>query len=763
MTAASSVPLDADARVDVAPSVVVASRAKLSAGAASGLSPDCLAYCASLRVVAFLTGDGVDVASVCPSTDEVLASSRVSVKFAAAGNGIRDADVVAVQWSACGHVARGAATLVASDRRVAACAVVRLTDDGRLLVEGVAAMEEARVVGGGGGDDDGGGASSSSSSLRQIRTSPSRAVVAILSRSSVAIHGLPGGVLLAREDLPASAGSLTACAWLDPDAWGAPRGAALALAFRSEIRIVGWTAAAVAPDGEDGTSTDAAAGLWGRPTLSRRVLPGAEGALRSLTTDARGRWLFASSDQKIVVPTGGAAVNQAYVDAKGGTATERVAAAAAAKRALLSAEERGGDAGSGGGGGDDAMPFIRAGGGGGGGIPRSLILSEVHVAAKAASMFAAASEAKTRHAAVHAVRLRGDDVDVCAAHLPETIGRPDVLLADDGGGFPTDKKDGATKDSTQRVVVVVGSTVAAATFAVLELLDDGGGGDAKAMKSLMKITGTASLTDRLKGGGGAKGGAEKTIRIKSVAGWPHGATRPSCPGGWILSSSADAVGRGSFTSAGNAPCELSIAHFSVRRAPPPPPSPTPPTELPKTPARSHAVEVAPTPIVGDVAARLAAVGVTPGSDLASGTSDDGDGDGGDDDDGSGEASSPPGAVARELARIRAPGSTPPRPFPDFDRRDMGVDAFIEPPDVIAGDGERGRLESTAAAPKARREAPAPAAEPAAAPDASSILSAVRALGTMLDGRMDKIEAAMQAHERRLRKIEASVASPSGGK
>ena len=55
------------------------------------------------------------------------------------------------------------------------------------------------------------------------------------------------------------------------------------------------------------------------------------------------------------------------------------------------------------------------------------------------------------------------------------------------------------------------------------------------------------------------------------------------------------------------------------------------------------------------------------------------------------------------------------------------------------------------------------AEPAAAPDASSILSAVRALGTMLDGRMDKIEAAMQAHERRLRKIEASVASPSGGK
>jgi hypothetical protein len=195
---------------------------------------------------------------------------------------------------------------------------------------------------------------------------------------------------------------------------------------------------------------------------------------------------------------------------------------------------------------------------------------------------------------------------------------------------------------------------------------------------------------------------------------------------------------------------------------PPPPSPTPPTELPKTPARSHAVEVAPTPIVGDVAARLAAVGVTPGSDLASGTSDDGDGGG--DDDGSGEASpSPPGAVARELARIRAPGSTPPRPFPDFDRREMGVDAFIEPPDVIAGDGERGRLERTAAAPKARREAPAAAAEPAAAPDASSILSAVRALGTMLDGRMDKIEAAMQAHERRLRKIEASVASPSGGK
>jgi hypothetical protein len=40
--------------------------------------------------------------------------------------------------------------------------------------------------------------------------------------------------------------------------------------------------------------------------------------------------------------------------------------------------------------------------------------------------------------------------------------------------------------------------------------------------------------------------------------------------------------------------------------------------------------------------------------------------------------------------------------------------------------------------------------------AASVVDAVQALGRMLDSRMDRIEAAMQSHERRLRKIEAAV-------
>lgn len=40
--------------------------------------------------------------------------------------------------------------------------------------------------------------------------------------------------------------------------------------------------------------------------------------------------------------------------------------------------------------------------------------------------------------------------------------------------------------------------------------------------------------------------------------------------------------------------------------------------------------------------------------------------------------------------------------------------------------------------------------------AASVVDAVQALGCMLDSRMDRIEAAMQSHERRLRKIEAAV-------
>ena len=59
----------------------------------------------------------------------------------------------------------------------------------------------------------------------------------------------------------------------------------MALAFRTEIWFVAWGAAAVSRTGKG-----KGGGLaWGEPKLLRRVLPGAEGALRSLA--AAGRWL----------------------------------------------------------------------------------------------------------------------------------------------------------------------------------------------------------------------------------------------------------------------------------------------------------------------------------------------------------------------------------------------------------------------------------------------------------------------------------------
>jgi len=42
---------------------------------------------------------------------------------------------------------------------------------------------------------------------------------------------------------------------------------------------------------------------------------------------------------------------------------------------------------------------------------------------------------------------------------------------------------------------------------------------------------------------------------------------------------------------------------------------------------------------------------------------------------------------------------------------------------------------------------------------SSVVDAIHALGRMVDGRLDRIEAAMQSHERRLRRIEAAVVPP----
>ena len=43
---------------------------------------------------------------------------------------------------------------------------------------------------------------------------------------------------------------------------------------------------------------------------------------------------------------------------------------------------------------------------------------------------------------------------------------------------------------------------------------------------------------------------------------------------------------------------------------------------------------------------------------------------------------------------------------------------------------------------------------------TTVVDAIQTLGRMLDGRMDRIEAAMQSHERRLRKIEAAVVPPA---
>ena len=88
-----------------------------------------------------------------------------------------------------------------------------------------------------------------------------------------------------------------------------------ALAFRTEIWFVAWGKAEVSGKTTKGGGGGVVNGVvaWGEPRLLRRVLPGAEGALRSLA--AAGRWLFVASDQKVVLPTLSGSVNAAFAAA----------------------------------------------------------------------------------------------------------------------------------------------------------------------------------------------------------------------------------------------------------------------------------------------------------------------------------------------------------------------------------------------------------------------------------------------------------------
>lgn len=171
-----------------------------------------LAFCPSLRAVAFSTGGGVEMALTSASTDELIPGSRVAVPLGAAG-GVDAAQVTALQWCGSG-MSRGSAVLVAMDPRGAACGVVRLSEDGaRLVLEGVKAVAVERPAAG--------------AALRQMQASPSHPAVALLSPASVCVAGLPGGDVLAHRAVPASSSTLTACQWLDAEAWGAPGGAAM--------------------------------------------------------------------------------------------------------------------------------------------------------------------------------------------------------------------------------------------------------------------------------------------------------------------------------------------------------------------------------------------------------------------------------------------------------------------------------------------------------------------------------------------------------
>ena len=166
-------------RVQVGSPTTLATEVKVPSST-SASSTLLLAFCPSLRAVAYSTGaggGGVEMALISPSTDEIIPASRVSVPLGAAGaaagaGAAVDAEqVVALQWCASG-MAHGTAVLVAMDPRGAACGVVRLSDDGaRLILQGVKAISVERPTAGG--------------PLRQLQASPSHPAVALLSPASV--------------------------------------------------------------------------------------------------------------------------------------------------------------------------------------------------------------------------------------------------------------------------------------------------------------------------------------------------------------------------------------------------------------------------------------------------------------------------------------------------------------------------------------------------------------------------------------------------
>ena len=162
-------------KVQVGSPTTLATEVKVPSSSSASSTTTLLAFCPSLRAVAYSTGaggGGVEMALISPSTDEIIPASRVSVPLGAAGAAAVDAEqVMALQWCASG-MAHGTAVLVAMDPSGAACGVVRLSDDGaRLILQGVKAISVERPTAGG--------------PLRQLQASPSHPAVALLSPASV--------------------------------------------------------------------------------------------------------------------------------------------------------------------------------------------------------------------------------------------------------------------------------------------------------------------------------------------------------------------------------------------------------------------------------------------------------------------------------------------------------------------------------------------------------------------------------------------------
>ena len=848
-------------RIDVGSPRPVAAEAALRPSAGTcGL----LAFCPHLRALAWGTGDGVQMAVVSPPVNGIVTGSAVEVPLRAAassagGLGFDLGSVCALQWCTAG-MSMGAAVLVAMSSGGAACGVVRLSmsseGDGegvRLVLEGVKAVA-VDLPGGNGG------------ALRQMQASAVHPVVAFVSSSSLAVAGLPGGDLLARLDVPVSSGNLTACQWLDAAAWGEPGGAVLALGFRAEIWFVAWTNAQVDASRcrEGGPTT------WGEPRVMRRVLPGAQGPLRSLA--AAGRWLFASSDQKVELPKVSGPINFAFADETPASSAALSFGARDAGASSAAVVETNVDEGG--------MVHIRAStssarfGSDGATVPRSLILPEVQAAAAAtAANYAAgtlhhdsiAGGGVNAHgfAALHAIALRPeglppprtpgrvrstfgygvdavdeftdqDAVEMCSVSLPASIGRPDVLFVND-----------AADPETTSPVVIVGSTVAAPAFAAVALIERARGQsdeEIAAADAALSVIGCEPIGDAL----GAM--TDRPVRIKAVAQWPH-RRGGGGGGGWVLTAQpANAAARGgasSFTTTLNGPFVLALSPFSVsvaaapgsgsaseRRVRPGARGPAtsradtsplrgkraergedPPLPLfgrlareglSNTPQRRPTVgegtspaftpTPGPKPLSASALAALAAAGATPGSSLGAPeaakclrVS-------------SSETPSSPGAQSftweskegkkrgtrtRGKRRSRSTGqeqkTTAARLPREHDRdsseRSCDASGGGSPADAALDALAMALSSRLGVVPKAEREAEDGSREahargvrdvggsnlggPGGAGEVgiATVVEAIQGLGRMLDARMDRIEAAMQSHERRLRKIEAAVTPP----